>query len=499
MGLIIRNGINNCKLFQDTNAVDYQSFKSSLDFLENYKEFRSKTIIFQTSDLSKELYPKIARLFIAHKVDRIICIGESKQTIKKYFPNTFSFNSTDSLISCLKELNFNNEIILIKGNKTNYLEKFIDLLDEKNRKTVFEINLNSVIHNLNFFKSKIKPTTKVMVMVKASAYGHGSIEISKLLETQNIDYLGVAFSDEGMALRAAGISLPIMVLNPENYSFSRMIENNLEPEIYNFEGLYLFIKTAIEKNIIQFPIHIKLDTGMRRLGFEESDFEELISVLKENENRILIKSILSHLATSDDNSQKEFTRYQIKMFDKLSIKLMNKLERRTIRCLLNSSGISNFPKAQYDMVRLGIGLYGFLNDEKKQKQLQKVGSLKSIISQLRTIQTGQSVGYSRNFITTKTTKIATIPIGYADGISRAWGNGVGFVMINNKKAPIIGNICMDILMVDATGISCNEGDFVIIFGEKPSATEIAKKLKTIPYEILAKISPRVKKNYLINN
>jgi alanine racemase len=283
-----------------------------------------------------------------------------------------------------------------------------------------------------------------------------------------------------------------MVLNPENTSFPAIIQHGLEPEIYSLKGLNALLKIAEERGLRDFPIHIKLDTGMHRLGFEEEHLPQLIATLKSNTS-VAVKSILSHMATSDDLDHHEFALSQIELFEKLSSTLMRELGINPIRHILNTSGISNYPQAQYDMVRLGIGLYGVSNDEAEQKYLMNVGTLKSVISQIRTIQKFESVGYGRRFIAEKETRIATIPIGYADGISRHWGNGNGFVTINNRKAPIVGSVCMDMLMCDCSGINCREGDAVIIFGESPNVILMAHKLKTIPYEILTSISQRVKR------
>jgi alanine racemase len=283
-----------------------------------------------------------------------------------------------------------------------------------------------------------------------------------------------------------------MVLNPESTSFTAIIQHQLEPEIYSMKGLTSFLKLAEQKKLKNFPIHIKLDTGMHRLGFEEENLPELIAKLKDNK-RVVVKSILSHLATSDEMKFIDFTLSQIKLFEKMSSAVMEELQINPIRHLLNTSGISNFHQAQYDMVRLGIGLYGVSNDDDEQKLLENVGTLKSIISQIRIIDAGESVGYGRKFVADKPTKIATIPIGYADGISRHWGNELGYVVIKNKKAPIVGSICMDMLMVDTTEIECKEGTEVIVFGESPSVSYMAKRLETIPYEIMTSISQRVKR------
>jgi len=496
MRLKVKNGINNTAIVDDSYSSDYQSLKIALDFLEQQKQYKKKTIILsdiiQSGLPTDELYKKVSELVTSNKIDRVIGVGEEIGTYSNSFKNIITYKNTDDLISDFKNLDFENETILIKGARIFQFEKITSLLEEKTHETVLEINLNAISHNLNFFKSKLKPQTKLMIMVKAFGYGSGGFEIAKLLEYHKADYLGVAFADEGIALKSAGITLPIMVLNPENTSFSAIIEHNLEPEIYSIKGLRAFLKIAEQKNLEQFPVHIKLDTGMHRLGFQENDLDELIATLK-NTPSIKVKSILSHMATSDDLTHHEFAKSQIALFEKLSTKLMQELSINPIRHILNTSGISNYPEAQYDMVRLGIGLYGVSNDPSETKYLENVGTLKSIISQIRTIQSGESVGYGRRFMASKETKIATIPIGYADGIPRSWGNQLGYVMIKNQKASIVGSVCMDMLMVDVSTIDCLEGDPVIIFGENPNVTYIAEKLGTIPYEILTGISHRVKR------
>ncbi len=496
MRLKVKNGINKTTLIDDSYSCDFQSLKIALDFLESQKQYKNKTLIlsdiFQSGLSNEELYTKVAQLLKNNKVNRVIGIGETISAFKNKFTNCTTFKTTADFFLNFNYLNFVNETILIKGARHFQFEEIVSALEEKTHETILEINLNSISHNLSFFKSKLKPTTKMMVMVKAFGYGSGGFEICKLLEHHKVDYLGVAFVDEGISLKNAGIVLPIMVLNPETTSFSSIIQYKLEPEIYSLKGLNAFLKIAEKRKLKHFPIHIKLDTGMHRLGFEEENLDELIAILKDNKF-VTVKSVLSHMATSDDLVHQEFAHSQITLFEKLSSKLMSELQIKPIRHILNTSGISNFPQAQYDMVRLGIGLYGVSNDAEEQKYLENVGTLKSIISQIRTIQAGESVGYGRRFVADKPTKIATIPIGYADGISRHWGNGVGFVTINNQKATIVGSICMDMLMVDVSEINCKEGDSVIIFGESPSVSFIAEQLQTIPYEILTSISQRVKR------
>ena len=496
MRLKVKDGINNCSLIDDSYSADFQSLKIALDFLESQKQSSNKTVIlsdiFQSGLTNEELYSRVGQLVVANKISRVIGIGETIAQFQNQFQNCITFKNTSDFLAELEQLNFENETILIKGARSFQFEKIVAALEEKTHETVLEINLNAISHNLNFYKSKLQPNTKMMVMVKAFGYGNGGFEIAKLLEYHQVDYLGVAFADEGISLKNAGIQLPIMVLNPESTSFPAIIQHELEPEIYSLKGLKAFLKIAEQQNLHQFPIHIKLDTGMHRLGFEADTIQELIQTLKGNQ-RVVIKSILSHMATSDAEEHKAFSIAQIRLYEELSNQLMQELHIQPIRHILNTSGISNFPEGQFDMVRLGIGLYGVSNDSEEQKYLENVSTLKSVISQIRTVPAGESVGYGRRFMAEKPTRVATIPIGYADGIARVWGNGVGYVLINNEKALILGSVCMDMLMVDVTGIACAEGDAVIIFGESPTVIEMAQKTHTIPYEILTSISQRVKR------
>ena len=496
MRLKVKNGIYNCTLIDDSYSSDFQSLKIALDFLENQKQHKKKTLIlsdiFQSGLGNEELYSLVSQLIISNKINRVIGIGETITQYKNKFINCITFKNVSDFTNAFEKLNFENETILIKGARNFHFEEIVSMLEEKTHETVLEINLNAISHNLTFYKSKLDPKTKMMVMVKAFGYGNGGFEIAKLLEHHKVDYLGVAFADEGISLKNAGIRVPIMVLNPETTSFTAIIQHHLEPEIYSVKGLKAFLKIAEQKKLKHFPIHIKIDTGMHRLGFEEDNLEDLIQILKGNET-VQIKSILSHMATSDDLNHDAFSKSQIALFEKLSTKIQTELNIKPILHILNTSGITNYPEAQYDMVRLGIGLYGISNDEEEQKELENVGTLKSVISQIRTIDKGESVGYGRRFIADRSTKVATIPIGYADGIRRSWGNGDGYVTINGKQAKIIGSICMDMLMVDVTDIDCKEGNTVIVFGENPTVPFMAKQLNTIPYEILTSISQRVKR------
>ncbi len=496
MRLQVKNGNNNCTIIDDSYSSDYQSLKIALDFLEQHKTHQKKTVIlsdiFQSGFPVEELYAKVFRLLTHNKIDTVIGIGESIGTYLKDYPNFKAFATTQDFLSQFNSDHFSNETILIKGARSFQFEEIVVVLEEKTHETVLEINLNAISHNLNYYKSKLKPSTKMMVMVKAFGYGSGSFEIAKLLAHHKVDYLGVAFADEGIALRNAGITMPIIVMNPENTAFSAMVAYNLEPEIYSASVLKKFIVLAQQKNLSNYPIHLKLDTGMHRLGFEGKDLEELIGLLKNN-NFVSVKSIFSHLSSSDVPEFQDFTLGQIQKFDTWSSQLINELNIAPIRHILNTSGIYSFAEHQFDMVRLGIGLYGVGNDPEEMTHLENVGTLKTIILQIKEIAVGESVGYSRKFRATVPTRTATIPIGYADGIPRSWGNEKGYVMINHQKARIVGNICMDMLMIDVTNIDCKEGDTVIVFGKSPRVTELAEVVGTIAYEILTSISHRVKR------
>lgn len=499
--LQVKKGINNCSLIDDSYSSDYQSLKMALDFLEQQKLHQKKTLIlsdiFQSGLPLQELYEKVKSLIKNNNINRFITIGDTIGTYLKDIPNIISFSSTQEFLQQFNLNSFENETILIKGARSFNFEEIVVILEEKNHETVLEINLDAISYNLNFYKSKLKPETKVMVMVKAFGYGNGGYEIAKLLEHHKVDYLGVAFADEGIELRKSGITVPIMVLNPENSSFNAMIAYDLEPEIYSISGLKAFLKVAQQCNISSYPIHLKMDTGMHRLGFQKNDLEVVSEILKNN-NFIFVKSIFSHLAASDDKAFKYFTLNQIHLFNEFYDKISSSLNHKPFRHILNTSGIFNYAEFQMEMVRIGIGLYGVGNSEEENKQLLNVSTLKSIISQIRTVEANESIGYSRKFMVKNEMRVATIPIGYADGIRRAWGNEKGYVLINNQKATILGNICMDMLMVDVTEINCKTGDEVIVFGENPHVKEIANVTMTIPYEVFVGISQRVKRIFYKN-
>lgn len=361
-----------------------------------------------------------------------------------------------------------------------------------NHVTVLEIDLNAIDHNLSYFKSKLHPETKVLAVVKAFGYGSSSVEIAKFLEPK-VAYFAVAYLDEGIALREAGIKKPILVLHPQKINLEQIIKFNLEPNVYSITLLKAVIEAAKSLKIQNYPIHIKFNTGLNRLGFTKKDIPEILALVQ-NQKEIIVASVFSHIAASEDLNEQEFTLQQINSFQEVSTQLIGQLSNKPFRHMLNTSGIINYAsEAQFELVRLGIGLYGFANDEAETAKLKNVIILKSVISQIQTIEKGETVGYNRAFKATENVKTATIPIGHADGISRQFGNGVGYVYINNKKAPIVGNVCMDMIMVNVTDINCQEGDEVLIFKDQMHIEDLAKRTNTIPYELLTAISQRVKR------
>ncbi|NOZ45738.1 MAG: bifunctional UDP-N-acetylmuramoyl-tripeptide:D-alanyl-D-alanine ligase/alanine racemase [Chlorobi bacterium] len=496
MRMELLNGNDNCSLINDIYNSDFDSLKIAIDFLEQQNQYKKKSIIlsdiFQSGMSSGELYAKIARLINSKNIHRFVGIGNKLTNFKSNFTGNISFykNTTD-FINEIEHLKFSNEAILLKGSRTFQFEQITEKLQEKTHSTRLEINLDSLIHNLNFFRAKLYPATKIMVMVKAFSYGSGSFEIANILQYHNVDYLGVAFVDEGISLRKNGITLPILVLNPEIKSFSQLVDYELEPEIFSFKALQNFQNIASKRKIRQYPIHIKLDTGMHRLGFMENEIDKLIQVIKSPD--LKVKSIFSHLVASEEQIHDSFSQKQFALFKSMSDKIINSLNYKVDRHILNSSGIERFPEMQMEMVRLGIGLYGI--SPNNQALLQNISTFKTNISQIKTIPKNDTIGYNRKGKVTVNSKIGIIPIGYADGLSRLAGNGNWQVIVNNKRASTVGNICMDMCMINLTGVEANEGDEVIIFGNNNTIIELADKIKTIPYEILTGISQRVKRIY----
>ena len=493
-------GQKNNIVINDSFNLDLDSLKTALQFLNEYKKPKKSLVltdIVGVNSNSKELYDEVSELVNEQKFDSVFLIGDEISKFSDLFKaKTHTFINTQELIDSKHLTEIENQIILLKGARKFEIEKVKDLLELRKHDTVLEINLNALLHNINYHKSLLKPATKMMAMVKANAYGLGSYEISEFLQHHHIDYLGVAFVDEGVELRKKGITIPIVVMNPEQHSYDTVIQYNLEPEIYSFRVLELFYdaiqKSGYDKN---YPIHIKLETGMHRLGFKDFELDQLSQIL--NKTSLKVQSIFSHLSSSDMPTEKEFTLRQLETFEKNSNYLIEKLGYTPIRHILNSSGITSYTNHQYDMVRIGIGMLGESPNSEIQKQLQSVVSFKTVISQISLVENGESVGYSRRFKPNQATKIATIPVGYADGIPRLIGNQIGNVGVNKTLAPIVGSICMDMMMINVDHIpNVKEGDKVTVFNAKPSLKEFAEYCKTITYEVLTSISPRVKRIYV---
>ncbi len=498
MRLELMKGVNGCSIINDTYNSDLNSIKIALDFLKRQKQHKNRCLvisdILQSGESNKVLYKKLGNLVATSNIERVIGIGSKISTyFAEYMPMAKFFKNTTEFIESKLIHEFENEAVLIKGAREFEFEKISEVLQQKTHRTVLEISLEALENNLNYFRSLLKPETKILIMVKAFSYGSGSYEIAHFLEHQRVDYLGVAFTDEGVALRKAGVNLPIIVMNPEEGSFKSIINYHLEPEIHSFRSLQKFHEVLEQTERSPYPVHIKIDTGMKRLGFTVDEVDELIQSLKQH--RFLEpRSVFSHLVASSAEKHKEFSLAQIEKFKFAADKLQAHCKHKLLRHLLNSGGIETYPIAQFDMVRLGIGLYGITS--KKNVKLQNISTLKSHISQIRKVKSDETVGYNRSGKLGRDGRVAILPIGYADGLNRKLSNGVGFVIINTQKAPFVGNICMDMCMVDVTDIEVAEGAEVIVFGEEIPITEIANKLGTIPYDVLTSISQRVKRVYV---
>jgi Alr-MurF fusion protein len=497
MRMELKQGINNCQLIDDTYNNDLVGLKISLDFLAGQQKTKKTLIlsdVLQSGLKGDELISHIEDLVVKTEVSSLFLIGEEfksrSKNWKRFKGKIFFFDSTEDFLKNSQRDSFRDEIILIKGARPFRFERIVQFLQKKVHGTVMEIDLGAMVHNLNHFKSQLKPRVKLMAMVKAFAYGSGSEEVASLLQYHRVDYLGVAYADEGIELRKNHIVLPIMVMNPSEESFATLLEHDLEPEIFNLRMLRALVDFLNGRTI---KIHFKIETGMHRLGFDENDLSEAIDLLKKNPN-INIATIFSHLAGADEGQHDEFTQQQSTSFEKLSTRLINDLKLKNVsRHLLNTSGILRFPHLQYDMVRLGIGLYGVNPTSEKNNSLQAVATLKTVISQIKTINKGETIGYGRKGKAIQNLRVATIAIGYADGFSRAFSQGKGEVAVNGKRAPVIGNVCMDMTMIDVTEVDAKEGDEVIVFGNELPIHEVAARISTIPYEILTNTSERVKR------
>ena len=499
MRLEIKAGVNNCTIINDYYNSDVNSLAIALDVMKQQHQHRQRTVILsdilQSGRNEIDLYTEIGQLLKNKKVDMLIGIGEAiSRQANKFDMETYFYKNVPDFLAQFPFSKFNNQTILLKGARAFEFEQIGMELQEKAHETVLEINFNHLVNNLNHFRSKIKPETKLMVMVKAFGYGSGNLEVSNVLQFHNVDYLTVAFADEGVELRRAGINLPIMVMSPEVNSYDNIIKYHLEPEVFSFRNLD-FIEKAIDNLALPeahpLNVHIKLDTGMHRLGFSKDELPELIRRIQANP-MLHVKSVFSHLATADNPAEDELS--QIHNFEEGS-KMIVEASPHVIRHILNTAGISRFPQYQFDMVRLGIGLYGVPTCEADRGVLETVVSLKTTINQIKHIPAGDSIGYNRHGRAEHDMRIGIVPIGYADGLSRLLGNGNGTFYVHNKPVKIVGDICMDMCMLDLTEVEATEGDTVVIFDAEHDINDIARACQTIPYEIMTRVSQRVKRVY----
>ena len=504
MRLEVKQGQHGCILINDSYNSDINSLDIALDFMQRRQDTSHggqlpETLIlsdiYQSGVAQETLYGEVSTLVKERGVQKIIGIGEQISQQKDVFDiaEKYFFESTSDFIDSEVFDNLHDEIILIKGARKFGFDHITELLEQKVHETILEVNLNAVVDNLNFYRSFLRPETKMVCMIKADGYGSGAVEIAKTLQEHRVDYLAVAVADEGVTLRKAGITSNIMIMNPEMTSFKTMFDYELEPEVYSFRLLEALIRAARKEGITGYPVHIKLDTGMHRLGFNpKEDMPRLIDRLQ-HQKALTPRSVFSHFVGSDSDDFDNFSAMQFRLFDEASSQLQAAFTHKILRHIDNSAGIEHFPERQLDMCRLGIGLYGV--DSRDNRILHNVCTLKTTILQLRKVPKEETVGYSRRGVLTRDSVIAAIPIGYADGLNRHLGRGKCYCLVNGKPAPYIGNICMDVAMIDVTEIDCREGDTVEIFGDHLPVTVLSDAIDTIPYEVLTGISNRVKRVY----
>lgn len=501
MRLEVKDGVRGCTLINDTYNSDVQSLDIALDFMWRRPDRKGQTRtlilsdILQSGESPRSLYSRVAQLAKSRGITKVYGVGEEIRSCEGYFPMEFhSYSNTDEFIVSDEFASLTNEFILIKGARKFNFDKISDLLTSKVHQTILEVNLSALKENVNYYRSFMKPETKLVCMVKASAYGVGSLETSKTLQDMGVDYLAVAVADEGADLRRAGIRSNIMVMNPEMTSFKLLFDYKLEPEVYSFELLDALIHAAEKEGITNFPIHVKLDTGMHRLGFHpEKDMPRLIERLK-RQTALVPCSVFSHFVGSDADSFDSFSRRQFELFENGSRQLQSVYSHHIIRHICNSAGIEHFPEYHMEMCRLGLGLYGI--NARNNEIIHNVATLKTTILQVRDVPAGDSIGYSRKTILERDSRIAAIPVGYADGLDRHLGNRNCYCLVNGQKADYVGNICMDVCMIDVTGIDCKAGDTVEIFGDNLPVTVLSDVIGTIPYEVLTGISTRVQRVYV---
>ena len=501
MRLEVKEGQRGCLLINDSYNSDINSLDIALDFMQRRESAGSltKTLIlsdiFQTGTPPEKLYAQVSDLAVKRGINKFIGIGPELSAQadriqiadKQFFADVNHFLSSDAFAA------LHHELILLKGARPFGFDQITEQLEQKVHETILEVNLNAVVENLNYYRSFLKPETKMVCMIKADGYGAGAVEIARTLQDHRVDYLAVAVADEGVTLRKAGITANIMIMNPEMTAFKTMFDYDLEPEVYSFRLLDALIKAARKEGITGWPVHIKLDTGMHRLGFDPvDDMDELIDRLK-HQNAVIPRSVFSHFVGSDSDDFDSFSAQQFALFEEGSSKLQSAFSHKILRHIDNSAGIEHFPERQLDMCRLGLGLYGI--DSRDNRILNTVSTLKTTILQMHHVPAGETVGYSRKGKLDRDSVIAAIPIGYADGLNRHLGNRHGYCLVNGQKAEYVGNICMDVAMIDVTDIPCQEGDQVEIFGEHLPVTVLSDAIDTIPYEVLTGVSNRVKRVY----
>ena len=502
MRLEVKEGQHGCTLINDSYNSDINSLDIALDFMNRRpdQKRRERTLIlsdiYQSGETEQQLYADVAALVKERGVKKFIGIGTALGRQKQAFEGLetkYFFDNINDFIGSKVFKSLHDEVILLKGARSFGFDKLTELLVKKVHETVLEVNLNAVVDNLNWYRSFLKPETKLVCMIKADAYGAGAVEIAKTLQEHRVDYLAVAVADEGATLRRNGITGNIMIMNPEMSSFKTLFDYDLEPEVYSFRLLDALIKAAEKEGITGYPVHIKLDTGMHRLGFNpRTDIDQIIEKLH-HQNALIPRSVFSHFVGSDSNDFDSFSARQFALFNEGSKKLQAAFSHRILRHMDNSAGIEHFPERQLDMCRLGLGLYGI--NPRNNAIMNNVSTLKTTILQLRNVPAGETVGYSRRGIIEKDSVIGAIPIGYADGLNRRLGNRNCYCLVNGKRAYYIGNICMDVALIDVTGIDCEEGDSVEIFGDHLPVTVLSDAMGTIPYEVLTTVSNRVKRVY----
>ncbi|MEP6947756.1 MAG: bifunctional UDP-N-acetylmuramoyl-tripeptide:D-alanyl-D-alanine ligase/alanine racemase [Ginsengibacter sp.] len=502
MRLELKQGVNHCTIINDSYSNDLHSLAIALDFLEQQKQHKKHTVvlsdILQTGQKPDELYKEVADLLRHKKIDTLVGIGPDiflQQNTFQSLNNSQFFLTVEEFLKNMPVFHFHDETVLIKGARCFGFEEIARELEQKVHQTILSINLNAIVHNLKQYKQLLNPPTKIMAMVKAFSYGSGSYEIASVLEFHKVDYLAVAYADEGVELRKAGITLPIMVMNAETSTFESIVNNNLEPEIFSFSILNEFERFLESSGINYYPVHLKIDTGMHRLGFTGDDMSALSRALGGN-TLVKVVTMFTHLVAGDNTKENDFTHQQAMIFEECCNIIEHSLGYKFIKHVANTAGISHHLNLQMDMVRLGIGLYGIDSNKRMQSQLKNVTTLTTTVSQIKKIKEGDTVGYGRNAKLTRDSLIATVRVGYADGYPRNLGNGKGKMLLHNTLVPVVGNVCMDMTMLDITGLDMiKEGDEVVVFGEALPLYTLAGWAETIPYELMTGISQRVKRVY----